>query len=104
MHNLLQNYLLLSLKWQSSEIQTEIPRLTDSDVNRYLLNQIKVKRERFLKVHRKVEWVLSRLEEFEDLKDNWDSYGAEPIEPFVIEEARSIFKSITKIGSVPTSL
>jgi hypothetical protein len=43
-----------------------------------------------------VEHALSRLEEFEHLEEDWDSYGAPPLERAVIEEARTIIHEIGK--------
>ena len=41
---------------------------------------------------RKTEFALSRLEEFETLKQNWDSYGASPLDKDSIDEARTILR------------
>jgi len=45
---------------------------------------------------RKTEHALSRLEEFENLKQNWDSYDAPPIHLGSIEEAREVLKVIAR--------
>jgi len=43
-----------------------------------------------------VERALARLDEFEHLEEDWDSYGAPPLERAVIEEARIIIRETGK--------
>jgi len=40
-----------------------------------------------------VEHALSRLDEFEHLEEDWDSYGAPPIDKAMLEEARKVLKA-----------
>jgi len=42
----------------------------------------------------KIESSLSRLDEFGNLEENWDSYGAPPLDKQTIEEARTILKMV----------
>jgi len=47
--------------------------------------------------------VNNKISGFKDLKENWDTYGAEPIHPEAIKLALGIDKVLNDFCAVPTS-
>jgi hypothetical protein len=68
--------------------------ISKNEANRLLYLQIMQNRLNKSTLTRKTEHALSRLEEFETLEQNWDSYDAPPIHWGSIEEAREVLKII----------
>jgi len=90
-------FMIIGPRVSQKPIQGAHDYLTDEGIaNRLRWNHLH-HRAQLEQVHSElVEHALSRLEEFEDLKEDWDSYGASPINMTSIEEARRVFRLISK--------
>lgn len=83
--------------WRFSSEPSRYYPISEQIANKALVYQWRKKELQSLAHVRKAELALSRLEEFETLEDDWDSYGATPIDRSSIEEARDVLRTIERM-------